>query len=349
MCQFLIFFSHDRIIPSKSEGTLPSKSEGILPSKTEGFARRTAGSFSKSTRTINAVSKTAGLSPAFPGLLLRIPVSASRRNSAIITRVSLQVAGRQAEGYTISTEVYAGPLDLLLDLIEHSELDITRLALAQVTDQYLAYLHNLENNNAAEVSAFLVIAARLVQIKSAALLPRPSLDFTGPTPEDDAEALARQLILYKRFKEIAQFLDRQDLAGLHSYLRIAPPPKSDVPVHLDLSGVSVQDLIQAARDVFHSQRQLAPLSQVVSMPRVTIREKISNLIETLRQFGKATFRSILTPGSTRVDVVVTFLAMLELIKRHLVEAQQDTLFGDISIQSQGDMQEELDSELEFTE
>ncbi|HWQ05304.1 MAG TPA: segregation/condensation protein A [Longilinea sp.] len=263
--------------------------------------------------------------------------------------MSLQVAGRQAEGYTISTEVYAGPLDLLLDLIEHSELDITRLALAQVTDQYLAYLHNLENNNAAEVSAFLVIAARLVQIKSAALLPRPSLDFTGPTPEDDAEALARQLILYKRFKEIAQFLDRQDLAGLHSYLRIAPPPKSDVPVHLDLSGVSVQDLIQAARDVFHSQRQLAPLSQVVSMPRVTIREKISNLIETLRQFGKATFRSILTPGSTRVDVVVTFLAMLELIKRHLVEAQQDTLFGDISIQSQGDMQEELDSELEFTE
>jgi len=273
----------------------------------------------------------------------------SRWNSAIISRVSLQVAGRQAEGYTISTDVYAGPLDLLLDLIEHSELDITRLALAQVTDQYLAYLHNLENSNAAEVSAFLVIAARLVQIKSAALLPRPSLDFFGPTPEDDAEALARQLILYKRFKEIAQFLDKQDLAGLHSYLRIAPPPKANVPVHLDLSGVSIQDLLQAARDVFHSQRQLAPLSQVVSMPRVTIREKISNLIDTLRRFGKATFRSILSPESSRVDVVVTFLAMLELIKRHLVEAQQDTLFGDISIQSQGDLKEELDSELEFTE
>lgn len=283
------------------------------------------------------------------GVIRSIPLGLGRLNSAIIAHVSLQVAGRQTEGYTISTEVYAGPLDLLLDLIEHSELDITRLALAQVTDQYLAYLHNLEDRSAAEVSAFLVIAARLVQIKSAALLPRPSLDFSGPSPEDDAEALARQLILYKRFKEIAQFLDRQDLAGLHTYLRIAPPPKTNVPVHLDLSGVTILDLLQAARDVFHSQRQLAPLSQVVSMPRVTIREKISNLIDTLRRFGQATFRSILTPESTRVDVVVTFLAMLELIKRHLVEAQQDTLFGDISIQSQGDLKEELDSELEFTE
>ncbi|TLN09784.1 hypothetical protein FDZ74_11460 [bacterium] len=272
-----------------------------------------------------------------------------RPNSAIIASVSLQVAGHQTEGYTISTEVYAGPLDLLLELIEHAELDITRLALAQVTDQYLAYLHKLQDSSAAEVSAFLVIAARLVQIKSAALLPRPSLDLGGPTPEDDAEALARQLILYKRFKQLAQFLDRQDQAGLHTYLRIAAPSKANLPTHLDLSGVTLDDLLAAAHAVFHSQRQLAPLSQVVSMPRVTIREKITRLIETLRRVGQATFRSILSPGSTRVEVVVTFLAMLELIKRHLVEAQQDALFGDIAIQPQGDLSQELDDETEFTE
>jgi len=89
--------------------------------------------------------------------------------------VSFQVATHQAEGYTVETEVYQGPLDLLLELIERAELDITHLALAQVTDQYLAYLKQLEERNAAEVSAFLVIAARLIQIKSAALLPRPAL------------------------------------------------------------------------------------------------------------------------------------------------------------------------------
>jgi segregation and condensation protein A len=263
--------------------------------------------------------------------------------------VSLQVAGHQTEGYTVATEVYAGPLDLLLELIEHAELDITRLALAQVTDQYLAYLRNLEDRSAAEVSAFLVIAARLVQIKSAALLPRPSLDLTSPTPEDDADALARQLILYKRFKELGQYLDQQDLAGLHSYLRIAPPPKSNLPVHLDLTGVTLDDLLQAARDVFHSQRQLAPLSQVVTMPRVTIREKITRLIDTLRRAGTSTFRSIVSAETSRVDIVVTFLAMLELIKRHLVEARQSDLFGDIEILPQGDLNQELDAEIEFTE
>lgn len=240
-------------------------------------------------------------------------------------------------------------MDLLLELIEHAELDITRLALAQVTDQYLAYLRNLDDRSAAEVSAFLVIAARLVQIKSAALLPRPSLDLAGPQPEDDAEALARQLILYKRFKELGQYLDQQDVAGLHTYLRIAPPPKTNLPMHLDLTGVSLEDLLQAARDVFHSQRQLAPLSQVVSMPRVTIREKITKLIETLRNVGQATFRSILSPNSTRVDIVVTFLAMLELVKRRMVEARQTTLFGDIEIQPQGNLNEDLDSDTEFTE
>ena len=90
--------------------------------------------------------------------------------------MSFQVAGHQTEHYRINTPVYEGPLDLLLELIEHAELDITTLALAQVTDQYLAYLKTLEDHDPAEVSAFLVIAARLLQIKSAALLPRPSID-----------------------------------------------------------------------------------------------------------------------------------------------------------------------------
>ena len=119
--------------------------------------------------------------------------------SAIIRNVDFQIAGHQTEGYKISTEVYSGPLDLLLQLIEKAELDITRLALAQVTDQYLEYMHNLEEQDAAEVSAFLVIAAKLVQIKSSALLPRSPVPSLEPE-EDPGEMLARQLIIYKRFK-----------------------------------------------------------------------------------------------------------------------------------------------------
>ena len=125
-------------------------------------------------------------------------------SSAIIASVDFKIAGHQTEGYSVNTEVYTGPLDLLLQLIEKAELDITRLSLAQVTDQYLEHLHHLEAQDPAEVSAFLVIAAKLVQIKSSALLPRPSIPSLQPE-EDPGEALARQLILYKKFKELSKF------------------------------------------------------------------------------------------------------------------------------------------------
>jgi segregation and condensation protein A len=100
--------------------------------------------------------------------------------------------------YKVHTPVYEGPLDLLLNLIERAELDITALSLAMVTDQYLDYIHGLEQKDADEISAFLVIAARLLQIKSEALLPRPVV--REPGEEDLGQSLVDQLRLYKRFK-----------------------------------------------------------------------------------------------------------------------------------------------------
>ncbi len=246
--------------------------------------------------------------------------------------MSTQVAAHQAEGYQVSTDLYEGPLDLLLDLIERAELDITRLALAKVTDQYLAYMRHLEQQNVAEVSAFLVIAARLVQIKSAALLPRPSILATPTEEEDPGEALARQLILYKRFKELSAYLNQRQERGLKSYLRLAAPPKTTHSPKLDLSGVTLQDLVDAARAVFFSRPVLTDLDRVVSMPRVTIREKIQSILEQLRHLRKTSFRTMLSPGTPRSEIVVTFLALLELVKRHIVAAQQATLFADIQLQ-----------------
>src|SRR5512139_2430781 len=120
--------------------------------------------------------------------------------SGIISPMVFNTANQQISNYTIATPVYEGPLDLLLHLIERAELDITRLSLANVTDQYLAYLQSLQETDAEEVSAFLVIAARLIQIKSEMLLPRPINPEKGE--EDLGEALARQLRIYKSFKTI---------------------------------------------------------------------------------------------------------------------------------------------------
>ncbi len=271
-------------------------------------------------------------------------------SNAIISGVNFQVAGHQTEGYLVSTPVYEGPLDLLLELIQRAELDITRLALAQVTDQYLAYLNTLQDRSAAEVSAFLVIAARLVQIKSAALLPRPTVETNLPVEEDPGEALAQQLILYKRFKELAAGLDERQTAGLRTYLRVAAPSQRALPLALDLNSLSLSELVQAAKDIFSSKPSLPTLNQVVNMPRITIRDKIRTLLEKLRHTPRLTFRTLLSDQAQRVEIVVTFLAMLELIKRRIVIAQQSGLFSDIEIETEGEWNEQQDSlVIEFDE
>jgi segregation and condensation protein A len=266
--------------------------------------------------------------------------------------MSLQVAAHQVEGYRVNTPVYEGPLDLLLQLIERAELDITTLALAQVTDQYLAHLREMqkvdaEAQSAAEVSGFLVIAARLLQIKSAALLPRVVIE-TVEEEEDPGEALARQLITYKRFKELSAVLAKREESGLRTYLRVAPPVIK-FEARLDLSDLTLSDLTLAAYEILASKPDLPALSRVVSMPRVTIREKIRIILDGLRSLGGNTFHSFLKRRGDRLEVVVTFLAMLELIKRHVVEASQPDLFGEIEVKPTGDWNEEEDNQLEFIE
>ncbi len=257
----------------------------------------------------------------------------------------LNTASQQISNYTIATPVYEGPLDLLLQLIERAELDITKLSLAQVTDQYLEYIHNLTDLSADEVSAFLVIATKLVQIKSEALLPRPPQ--REPGEEDPGEALARQLIIYKRFREIAGILSQREEAGLKTYLRVAPPPKLEGSI--DLTGITIQDIAMAAQEIFFNLSQAEALSAVVPPSRVTIREKITLITDYLRHQKSISFRALVNHGSSRLEIVVTFLAMLELIKRHLLRVSQEGLFGDISMEVSEAWDDLEEMETEFGE
>ncbi|MDH5507914.1 MAG: segregation/condensation protein A, partial [Anaerolineae bacterium] len=168
-----------------------------------------------------------------------------------------------------------------------------------------------------------------------------------PGEEDPGDMLVQQLLLYKRYKEIAQFLAEREELGLKTYLRTALPPK--VEGKLDLSDVSVMDLAAAAERIFSQVDHRAPLDTVVKAPRVTIREKIKLITQTLRVDGKTTFRTLLGEKRSRVDIVVTFLAMLELVKRFRVAASQSNLFGDIELSPAEEWSDEADFELEFTE
>ena len=128
----------------------------------------------------------------------------------------------------------------------------------------------LADLEADEVSAFLVIAAKLLQIKSEALLPRPPQRELGE--EDPGEALARQLVIYKRYREIAMILGEREAQGLRTYLRVAPPVK--IEGSYDLTGISIEDIATAAQEIFFNLSYTDALYSVVPPARVTIREKI---------------------------------------------------------------------------
>ena len=250
--------------------------------------------------------------------------------------------GRQLN-YNVHTPVYDGPLDLLLNLIEHAELDITSVSLAMVTDQYLVYINSLAQINVDEISAFLVIAAKLLQIKSEALLPRPPAREAGE--EDTAQSLVDQLRLYKRFKEIGVWMYARQQANLRNYLRIAPPPK--VEAKLDLSNLTLEKLIAAAEVAFAKETAKRPLGDVIAPPRITIREKIDLIAKLMKEVEHSTFQTLLTEGASRLEIVVTFLAMLELVKRYRIHAHQEGLFGDIEIDRMEEWQTDEEIELEF--
>ncbi len=234
--------------------------------------------------------------------------------------------------FPVTLPVYQGPLDLLLELIEREELDITKVALAQVTDQYLAHVRTLERQNLGDIADFLIVAAKLILIKSEALLPRPPERAAGE--EDPGDELARQLILYKKYKEIASALHERETEGLRTFLRTAAPPK--VEAKLDISNVTPDDLWKAVTRALSLMPDAPSVSSVVAPSKITIRDRIRHIQHTLRSEGRVQFFELLKEATSRVEIVVTFLAVLELVKQRRVIAAQEKLFGDIVLEPVGD-------------
>ncbi len=239
----------------------------------------------------------------------------------------MSLINKPGSNVTVHTDLYEGPLDLLLDLIAKAELDITRLSLAKVTDQYLAHLAKIQQQSAVEVSGFLVVAAKLIQIKSEALLPRPPEREEGE--EDPAESLARQLRIYQKIKQTAEWLQALEEQGHRTYIRLAPPPVIDT--ELDLGEITVADLVAYLKALYRYEEDAAPITTVVAIPKVTIKNKIRDLIHSLRKQNRLSYRQLLSKDHDRIEAIVLFLAILELIKQQYAEADQPSLFADISI------------------
>ncbi len=233
--------------------------------------------------------------------------------------------------HLIDLPVYSGPLDLLLHLIERQELDITAISLAEVADQYLEKIESMKQDRLEQLMDFLVIAAKLLLIKSRALLPQAAQEYSdGEEEEDPAEALARQLREYKRFKEIGTWLNQRQTSGLRSYLRLAAPPQMETA--LDLTGVTTRSLRTSLVEVFNRSGLKEESVEVATRKRnVTIDDQIRRLRTALKISNQVFFSQLLSDHLTWSEVSVTLLAILELIKRHEVDVNQPILFGPIEI------------------
>jgi segregation and condensation protein A len=236
-----------------------------------------------------------------------------------------------SSAYQISLPAFSGPLDLLLHLIERQEFDITTISLVKVTEQYLAQIEQMKENRLENLIDFLVVAARLVQIKSRALLPQTPLYPGDEEEEDPAEALIRQLKAYKRFKQAAVWLQQREEAGLRTYLRVAPPPKLES--ELDMTGITVQTLITAVQEALARNETKTDSVAIAKPRRVTIEGQITLLRNRLKQYGRSHFHDLLPPKAERVEVAITLLAVLELIKRRELIASQPEMFGPIEVKA----------------
>ncbi len=231
--------------------------------------------------------------------------------------------------YTVRLPVFEGPLDLLLHLIEGRELDITKVSLAEVTDQYLEYISQLDQLEPEKLADFLVIAAKLLLIKSRMLLPQPPAE-PDDEEEDVGDELVRRLIEYRRFKSAAQQLRFREEQGLRAHVRLVPPPHPERTVSLE--SVSLDALLEAVRQAMVSQTT-SSADEVIAPVQISLPEKIAHLESLLTQHGQFSFNRVLEQATSRMEIIVTFLALLQLMKRRRVLVEQRKLFGDIVVSS----------------
>jgi segregation and condensation protein A len=225
------------------------------------------------------------------------------------------------EGYTVKVDVFEGPLDLLLHLIKQNQIDIYDIPIALITEQYLEYIKILKALDLAIAGEFLVMAATLMYIKSRLLLPAPSEEDEEEGDDPRAE-LVQRLVAYKTFKEAALHLAQQALLERDVFIR----PALELDVEDGEIEADLFHLIDALREVL--KRQEVEDFHEVTLERVTLRERMRELYERLEGVKEAVpFSSLFAPFVSRVELIVTFLALLELIRSGMLRAYQREIFG----------------------
>lgn len=232
--------------------------------------------------------------------------------------------------YKVRLEIFEGPLDLLLYLIKRDELDIYDISLERITGQYLDYLQAFKELNIEVAGEFVVMAANLIYLKSRSLLPVDQQPPEEDVEEDDPRwDLIRQLIEYKKFKEAAAQLQVRELEQERIFARIGDGVVPEMaPLHL--GEVGIFQLINAFQNVLKRIDARENLSEIFG-ENFTVSDKIERILQTLSSGRSVRFSELFARMASRVEIVVTFLALLELIRLKQVRALQPDAFAEIEI------------------
>jgi segregation and condensation protein A len=228
--------------------------------------------------------------------------------------------------YRFQLEQFEGPLDVLLGLIEKEKLDITQVSLAQITDQFLAYIDQNENINLEQLSAFLSVATRLILIKSRALLP--ILTFTEEE-EESIQDLEEHLRLYQLFREQAKKLEEMTNQNTRSFTResfvglksVFYPPKE----------IDAHDLKDALVGIIGSLEPMVSLPERELKTIISLEERMLEFKSALTKRVVSSFHELLGSTSERLDVIISFLAVLELVKQRYLSATQSSVASNIEL------------------
>ena len=232
--------------------------------------------------------------------------------------------------YKVKLEVFEGPLDLLLYLIKQDEIDIYDISLERITRQYLEYLQMFKELNIELAGEFIVMAANLIYLKSRSLLPldqQPPEEDAGE--EDPRWELIRQLIEYKKFKEAAVDLHLREVEQERIFSREAAA-SSTLPEPLRLSEVGIFQLINAFQTVIKRIEARQDVQEIFG-ERFSVSEKIDAILQRVATGSQLRFSDLFGAVVSRIEVVVTFLALLELIRLKQVRAVQKNIFEEIEI------------------
>lgn len=229
--------------------------------------------------------------------------------------------------YKIELEQFQGPLPLLLQLIEKEELDITEVSLANIAEQYLAYVEQSQDLPTGDLADFLVVAAKLLLIKSKLLLPSLHLD-----EEEEEGDLERQLKIYRMYYDASKHINKMIGKKKFSYFRETSKIRSVEPIFNPPENIATKDLRDYFKEVLERIEPIVKLPQEMIRRTVSIQEKISEIKNTISVEAKMSFKNLLTQSKNKTEVIVTFLALLELVKQRSVIVVQESIFEEIYIE-----------------